>query len=72
MEATKKALLEAGRLAALSAIPLVIDGLSRGVIDWRYVGITVAIAVLRFADKFLHEMGARLGDESLKKGLTRF
>jgi len=66
MESLKKSLLEAGRIAVIAIIPVLIDGLSQGAIDWRTVGIVGGIAVLRFVDKWLHESG------KAEKGLTRF
>lgn len=70
--AVRKAVLEAMRVMVLAAIPVLIDGLSSGLIDWRLVGVTVAVAGLRFLDKLLHEYGKEAGDDRLVKGLTRF
>ena len=56
------------RIAVLAAIPIIIDGLTAGLVDVRLVAITAAIALLRAIDKFLHET-APTGTAG---GLTRF
>jgi len=66
MNEVKEALKEAGRVVALAVIPLLIDGVTRGVFDWRLYAITGAVAFLRFVDKWLHETG------HAEKGITRF
>lgn len=71
-KAIKEALLEMGRVMVLAAIPLLIDGLSKNMIDWRLVAVSVAIAGLRFIDKLLHEWGKESENPRLSKGLTRF
>lgn len=43
------------RTSLIAAIPVVVDGLSKGVVDWHLVGVAAAIAALRALDKFLHE-----------------
>lgn len=43
------------RTGVLAAIPVLIDGLSKGQVDFRLAGIAFAIAVLRAIDKVLHE-----------------
>ncbi len=45
------------RTGILAAIPVLIDGLTAGVIDWRLAGIAFGIAALRAVDKLLHEAG---------------
>lgn len=67
-----EALKEFFRLTILSVIPLLVDGLTSGTIDWRLVGVTAAIAGLRFIDKLLHEYGKETENDGLTKGLTRF
>lgn len=51
---TLKELLRTGLIAI---IPVVIDGLSAGSVDWRLAGTAGLIAVLRAFDKMLHEYG---------------
>lgn len=72
----KEALIESTkeffRVCVLAAIPVVIDGLAKGMVDFRVVAITAAIAGLRFVDKVLHELGKEKGNDTLTKGLTRF
>lgn len=45
------------RTALLAAIPVVIDGLTAGAVDWRMAGIAALIAALRALDKLLHVSG---------------
>ena len=72
MEALKKAGLEMLRVIVIAIIPILIDSLANNEVDWRLVGITGAIAGLRFADKWLHALGKETGNDKLLKGLTRF
>lgn len=67
-----EALKEGGRIAAISAIPLIIDGLNRGSVDWRAIVVVVAVTILKSIDKFLHLTGKVEGNDSLTAGLTRF
>lgn len=67
-----KSLLELGRISVLAAIPVIIDGLLKGVVDWRLVGISAIIAFLKALDKFLHELGIETKNDTLTLGLTRF
>lgn len=71
-ESLKKAILEFLRVIVLAAIPVLISQLEAGKIDWRAILVIIAIAGLRFVDKYLHELGKETGDEKLLKGLTRF
>lgn len=52
-------LKELMRTGFIAVIPLVIDGLTAGVVNWRVIGIAGAIAVLRAFDKWLHEKDVR-------------
>lgn len=63
-----EALKEAGRVVVLAIIPVVIDSLSKGSVDWKVIAVAGVIALLRFLDKFLHEE-APVGEAG---GLTRF
>ena len=56
---------EFARVCVLAVIPIAIDGLANNYIDWRLIGVTAAIAGLRWIDKYLYESGH-------EKGLTRF
>ena len=67
-QAIIEALKEAGRVVVLAVIPLLIDSLSKGKVDWSVIAIAAAIALLRFLDKVLHEMAP----EGEAGGLTRF
>jgi len=67
-EALLEGLKEAGRVVVLAVIPLLIDSLAKGQIDWGVIAVAGAIALLRFLDKFLHEQ-EKIG---VSGGLTRF
>ena len=67
-EAIISALKEAGRVVVLACIPLLIDSLAKGIIDWNLILVTGVIALLRFLDKFLHEQAP----EGVAGGLTQF
>lgn len=67
-EALISALKEGARVVVLAVIPLLIDSLSAGEINWRIIAIAGVIALLRFLDKFLHEQEP----EGVAGGLTRF
>ena len=67
-----EALKEAGRVFLVAVLPLLVDMLNNGSIDWRLLGITGIIAVLKMVDKYLHTYGKATGSAGLKKGLTRF
>lgn len=47
------------RTGLIAVIPLVIDGLASGIINWRTIGIAGAIAVLRAVDKWLHQKNVK-------------
>lgn len=71
-EALLKAVKEPIRLLVLALIPFALAYLS--VIDAQWaIGLTVA---LKFADKYLHELGKTMGtarkESPLTRGLTRF
>lgn len=65
-------LKELGRVALLAIIPVVIDQLTAGAINFRLIGIIAAIAILRAVDKFLHEKGMLEDNATLVKGITQF
>jgi hypothetical protein len=67
-EAIIEGLKEAGRVVVLATIPLLIDSLGKGEIDWGVIAVAGAIALLRFLDKFLHEQEK----DGVAGGLTRF
>lgn len=67
-EAIISGLKEAGRVVVLAVVPVLIDSLQKGIVDWRVIGITGAIAFLRFVDKALHEMEPK----GVSGGLVRF
>ena len=54
-----EALKEFLRTGILAAIPVIIDGIMAGALDFRLVVITAAVAVLRAVDKYLHEIGGQ-------------
>lgn len=51
IEAVKELL----RVIVLSIIPILIVSLESGKLDLKLIGVTVAVAVLRALDKWLHE-----------------
>ena len=71
-EKIKKALLEAGRVVVLAILPVAIASLEKGEIDMRYIGIVAALALLRFTDKWLHEIGKENDNGAMIKGITLF
>ena len=62
--------IEAGkeglRVTLIAAVPILIDGVGKGVVDWKLVGMAAIVAALRFIDSWLHTSGVA------EKGLTRF
>lgn len=67
-----ESLKELGRVAIIACIPILIDGLSAGEINWRLVLSGGIIALLRALDKLLHLEGKIEGNDLLTGGLTRF
>lgn len=78
MQEIKEALKEGLRVTLMAAVPIVINGLQQGAIDWRLVYISGIIALLRFVDKYLHELSKTEPVETRntgfmgEKGLTGF
>lgn len=62
----KEALKEGLRVVVLAVIPIAIEGLMNKALNIPLIGITAAIAALRFLDSWLHET------KLANKGLTRF
>jgi hypothetical protein len=48
-------LKELARIMVLAAVPILIDGLQAGRVNWDLVGVAVAIAGLKFVDKVAHK-----------------
>lgn len=75
-EALLEAIKEFFRVIILAVIPILISNLTDETFNWKVIGITAAIAGLRFIDKWLHEVGKAKStpkvQSSLAKGLTRF
>ncbi len=67
-----EALKEVARIAILSAIPILIDGISQGKVNWTLVVSAVMISALRGVDKLLHLEGKALGNNTLTRGITQF
>ncbi len=78
----KEAIKEFFRVIVLAIIPILIEMLLSGSLDLKLVGITGAIAGLRFIDKYLHQVGKEIENNQKNKrnkktsplttGLTRF
>ena len=66
MDAFIEALKEGLRVVVLAIIPLLIDSLGKGIIDWNLIAVAGMIAFLRFVDSWLHQSGVA------EKGITRF
>lgn len=71
-DSIKEALKELARVVVLAVIPIAIDGLTKGEIDYKILLVAGLIAFLRGLDKLLHEIGKAKENDLLKKGLTRF
>lgn len=67
-----EALKEGLRVVVLAIIPIIIAQVESGMWDMRAVLIVGALALLRFADKWLHEIGKEREDGRMIRGLTRF
>lgn len=67
-----KAIKEAMRVILIAIIPIVIGMLESGAFDMRVILASGGIALLKFIDKLLHELGKELEKEVLIKGITRF
>lgn len=68
IEASKEAL----RVVVLSIIPVLITQVELGIVNYKVVAVVGLLALLRWLDKFLHEVGKTKEDSPLTKGLTRF
>jgi len=68
IEASKEAL----RVVVLSIIPVLITQVELGIVNYKVVAVVGLLALLRWLDKFLHEVGKAREDSPLIKGLTRF
>lgn len=71
-QALIEALKEALRVVLIAVLPIIISGLENGSIEPKLVVVTAIIALLRFIDKALHEVGKSLENENMIKGITRF
>jgi len=68
-----EAVKEAGRVAVLAVIPVLIVALQENKFDWRIIAVTMAVAILRSIDKWMHETGKEdISRTNLVGGLTRF
>ena len=67
-----EALKELARVAILSCIPILIDGITQNKINWTLVASAAMISALRGLDKLLHLEGKEKGNDTLTGGLTRF
>jgi len=63
-----EAVKEPLRILVLAVIPFAIAYLTEVSYEWA----VVAVVVLRFVDKFLHQLGKEKESEGLTLGLTRF
>ena len=54
-KALQEAIRELARVALIAVIPVLIDSLNKGTVDWRVVGTVGAIAILRGIEKLFYE-----------------
>ena len=64
----KEAIKEGLRVMVLAVIPLLIDSLAKGSIDWNLIAVAGLIALLRFIDSWLHGNAP----DGVAGGLVRF
>jgi len=66
--ALKEALKEAARVVVIAIIPTAVPMINDWMVDWKVIATVGAITLLRFVDKYLHN----LAPEGKSGGLTRF
>lgn len=77
-EVLKEALKSGLRTVVLAVIPVLVDSLRRGSVDFGVIGVTALISALLFIDSYLHESNKALPKKEQndgllgKKGLTGF
>ncbi len=64
-----EAVKEAGRVVLLAILPVLVTSLEKNQLDWRSVTFVAVLALLRGADKWVHEWGKVNGE---MKGITPF
>ena len=67
-----EALKEAGRIALLAVVPVLIEQLSENRFEWQAILVIAALAVLKAIDKFMHLTGKLDDNAQLTKGITQF
>lgn len=72
MKPLTEAVKEGLRVVALAVLPVLVDSLTQGEVNWRFIAITGAVAALRFIDAWLHEVGKEEKNKLMEGGLTRF
>jgi hypothetical protein len=60
------------RIGVIAIIPVVISQLETQKVDWKVVVIVFVVAILKAIDRGMHEMGRKIGNENLEKGILRF
>jgi len=60
-----EAVKELLRIAILASAAVLVDGLQKGHVDWKLVGVSALIAVIKAIDKYFHKSG-------VEKGIFRF
>jgi hypothetical protein len=66
------ATLELLRVMVLAVIPVLVDSLLLGEVNYRSLAIVAVVAGLRWLDKFLHKFGESSNRTVMEGGLTRF
>lgn len=66
----KESLKEGARVVVLAIIPVLLLSLQNGDgFDWKLIGVTGAVALLRFVDSFLHESAKEQPKSERNEGL---
>lgn len=64
-----EAFKEGMRVVVLAIIPIVVVELENGGLDWKLIGVTAAVAFLRFVDSWLHESAKEQPKAERNEGL---
>jgi len=67
---------EALRIAVIAVLPILYAGLNTTTgdinLNWKLILVVAVVAILKWIDKTIHEVGKTTNNEELVKGLTRF
>lgn len=68
-DALKEAIKTGLRVVVLAVIPVLIDSLSKGLVDLKAVAVVAAVSALTFVDSWLHEHEVAKPDNQQNTGL---